>query len=300
SRRRPQSDKCGRVPVKRSGDPSGLDFIFKLIILFSLAFYMVDLGVMTNDKYYGVFTGIFPHKNLLGRVAIIMMFFYFYRFKLSRDFTYLFLGIISLIFCIKSESSGALAIFILSLFSVFLVYRIGSALFILIYFISVCAFLYFVPYIDEILINLEWLFDLIGKDVTLTGRTILWEFSLLEVINNFWLGYGYSVYWVFGKGTMLLPYFGLNFDSPHAHNGFIDLIIDIGFVGMSLYFIYIKNLISCSINNRSNEYSAMFLFIILFLFNSNLLEKSYFFYNDIQWVLYIISSVSIKNKMVGA
>uniref|UniRef100_UPI00260FC5BF methyltransferase domain-containing protein n=1 Tax=uncultured Vibrio sp. TaxID=114054 RepID=UPI00260FC5BF len=25
SRRRPQSDKCGRVPVKRSGDPSGLD-----------------------------------------------------------------------------------------------------------------------------------------------------------------------------------------------------------------------------------------------------------------------------------
>ena len=52
--------------------------------------------------------------------------------------------------------------------------------------------------------------NILGKDLTFTGRTVIWDYYINEIKNS----------WVIGYGVGYNPYKGL-----FAHNGFLDLMI---------------------------------------------------------------------------
>lgn len=82
--------------------------------------------------------------------------------------------------------------------------------------------------------NLALLADLLGKDVTLTGRTLLWEASLREGFNRPLLGHGWGGFWQ-GWLSPSRPVLDLNtWQPPHAHNALIDYFVTVGLVGVLL------------------------------------------------------------------
>ncbi len=76
----------------------------------------------------------------------------------------------------------------------------------------------------------------VDRDITLTGRTVLWTELLGEPINPFF-GTGYQSFWL---GLRAERYWHKwNFRPNQAHNGYLETYLNGGLVGVSLLFLMI-------------------------------------------------------------
>lgn len=117
----------------------------------------------------------------------------------------------------------------------------------------------------------EPLFNLIGKDATLTGRTLLWG-QLINVLSahHTFFGYGYTMFWRDEEAVMLLhqgfssnSFFGQM--ATGSHNDLLELWGSIGLVGILFYFVM---LLRCSrdVSRLSDQkYLVFSTYIFLFL-----------------------------------
>jgi exopolysaccharide production protein ExoQ len=81
--------------------------------------------------------------------------------------------------------------------------------------------------------------DMMGEDITLTGRTELWEELLLAPINPL-LGAGYQSFWITEENTSrIIKNLNLVFIPNQAHNGFLQTYLDGGLVALCLLVIII-------------------------------------------------------------
>ncbi|WP_226633810.1 O-antigen ligase family protein [Brevundimonas poindexterae] len=79
--------------------------------------------------------------------------------------------------------------------------------------------------------NSALILEALGKDPSLTGRTDIWESLMRRVAERPWTGYGYSAFW--GKESVPAHYVRLETGwlVPSAHNGWIDLLVQVGWPG---------------------------------------------------------------------
>jgi O-antigen ligase len=75
----------------------------------------------------------------------------------------------------------------------------------------------------------------LGKDPTLTGRTDIWASLLRQVEERPWLGYGYAAFWVDEMGPAWYVRRDIQWDSPTAHNGWLDVLVQLGWTGLALF-----------------------------------------------------------------
>jgi len=73
--------------------------------------------------------------------------------------------------------------------------------------------------------------EALGKDPSLTGRTLIWEALMRKVAERPWTGYGFSAFW----GEDSIPALEIRLETqwpvPSAHNGWIDLLVQLGWPG---------------------------------------------------------------------
>jgi exopolysaccharide production protein ExoQ len=84
--------------------------------------------------------------------------------------------------------------------------------------------------------NLESVTAALDKDPHLTGRTDLWEYAIDNIRDKPLLGYGYEAFWTYDSVPARRIREAINWDSaPHAHNGYIDLTLGVGVIGLLAY-----------------------------------------------------------------
>ena len=71
----------------------------------------------------------------------------------------------------------------------------------------------------------------LGKDPSLTGRTDIWAALMREVAERPWTGFGYQAFW--GRESVPAAFIRAEtqWPVPSAHNGWIDLLIQLGWPG---------------------------------------------------------------------
>nr|WP_246328905.1 O-antigen ligase [Brevundimonas lenta] len=78
--------------------------------------------------------------------------------------------------------------------------------------------------------------EALGKDPSLTGRTDIWEALMRRVAERPWTGYGYGAFW--GREGESVPADWVRKETgwtvPSAHNGWIDLLVQLGWPGAIL------------------------------------------------------------------
>jgi O-antigen ligase len=77
----------------------------------------------------------------------------------------------------------------------------------------------------------------LGKDATLTGRSMVWKLVLIAISRRPLLGYGFDVFWQGLKGPSLEIIAGTGWVVPNAHNGFLQAALDIGYLGLALVLV---------------------------------------------------------------
>ena len=90
-------------------------------------------------------------------------------------------------------------------------------------------------FVSILVVDPQILFALLGKDASMTGRIPLWIESARAAAARLWLGYGYGAFW--NPDSVLTQYVWARagWPAPNAHNGLLELDLDMGLLGGALY-----------------------------------------------------------------
>jgi exopolysaccharide production protein ExoQ len=287
-----------------------LSWAFGLAALFSYVFAMTlpifgVMGVGTPNSehlaHMGSWRGIYTHKNLLGRTMALGSMIFALSAMSSKKHNKL--GIIGIIGCglcvllvLLSTSKTALAILIFTLillpFYRALRWNYSALVPVMIFGIIIVGglFVFFLSYVDEILGGM-------GRDMTLTGRTDIWSAIWHKIQERWWLGYGYDGFWRGWYSPAEDVWLAVKFQPPHGHNGFLDLWLDLGFLGL---FVFLCSYFTGYIRaigwfRLMRTYTSLlpitFLTYMLFynITESSIFEQSLF------WILYLVVTLSMHN-----
>ena len=79
----------------------------------------------------------------------------------------------------------------------------------------------------------DTLFELLGKDPSLTGRTDIWEAVLRQSEKSPTLGFGFAAFWGLQSAPAEWVRDNTGWLVPTAHNGWLDLLVQLGSVGVT-------------------------------------------------------------------
>lgn len=79
------------------------------------------------------------------------------------------------------------------------------------------------------------LLGLIGRDASLTGRTDIWAELVTAINDRPMLGYGYLAFWGLDSEPRYWLEKAVDWNAPSGHNGWLDLAISLGLVGVAIY-----------------------------------------------------------------
>jgi exopolysaccharide production protein ExoQ len=92
-------------------------------------------------------------------------------------------------------------------------------------------------------ISIPILTEAVGKDATFSGRTKIWSAAWWAIQRQPWRGYGLGG--VFNSKTPITNAIltRVGFDVPHAHNGILELLLELGLIGLVLFIVYLTPLL---------------------------------------------------------
>jgi exopolysaccharide production protein ExoQ len=76
----------------------------------------------------------------------------------------------------------------------------------------------------------------LGKDATLTGRTVLWRIALAEIHKQPLLGVGYSAFWLHGNLLAEAIWRDFSIESRmgfHFHDTYLEFAVELGWLGVA-------------------------------------------------------------------
>ncbi len=101
--------------------------------------------------------------------------------------------------------------------------------------------------------------ELVGRDPTLTGRTLLWEWGFGAILERPVLGWGFVGYFNSDYGALpsRYTYQFWDYDIPHFHNSYVQTGVDLGLLGLLiLIFVLIYTTATAYTYARSAETEA--------------------------------------------
>jgi exopolysaccharide production protein ExoQ len=126
---------------------------------------------------------------------------------------------------------------------------------------------------------------------TLSGRTIIWDFLRYELGRKPLLGWGYQSFWQVGPdGPSIVDNPGWISQMPSGHNGYMDVMVEIGHVGFPFLIVFILATLHAlgRVADRDPTRAWLLLSLALFIIITNTLESVWMRGQDMQWTLFLI------------
>jgi O-antigen ligase len=224
------------------------------------------------------------HKNDFGRLLALASNIFLVAFMTRHKWRWAYLlGSLSAVFLIGGSRSGQ-AVVLLVLPPIALVMllwlrkmslQIRSLVLIVSLPIGLFLFLISNVIMTEVL-------NLLGKDPTLTGRSDIWNAVLSSLGHHVLLGGGYGTGWDLVAEGVLMRIGGT---MTHAHNGYLDLLLDVGIVGLSItltfYALILLKMNRYLLSVRRTEIVSLTLVVMLFSISGNWVASFLLDYNRI-------------------
>jgi exopolysaccharide production protein ExoQ len=185
-------------------------------------------------------TGITTNKNILGLDCLILGFFFFWHLlniwprekdRHRRNELILCLGFLIAIGWLLHMAHSSTSLFSLMV-------AIGVVLFLGLPFVNkrrigfyTIAFILFCVLVQMTFHISDQVIALLGRDPTLTDRTLVWKAVLQTDINPI-IGTGFESFWIGERQERISSLF--SFEINQAHNGYLETYINLGLVGLFL------------------------------------------------------------------
>ncbi len=282
--------------------------LLALVIVFlqsvALAIAMPDVGLHTDGPFVGSWRGVFTQKNQFGAHSTITMIALFmlanYAENKQRWALILFGGCFGALLVSSSVTAFALS-FVGLMLTVF--YRrfawlgkrsvlLGSL------FVLVAISFFYILFSNWVNI-----LDYFDKDPTLSTRTLIWHLVINSKIpGSPYLGYGRGIFW--NSPSLTVGFESAAYHVPaHAHNGFLDIILDVGLIGFSLFcitwFMTYVRAARLAYDRKAAAYLWPLVFLsMLILFN--IFESYLARLTTLYWILFIALAFSLSPKVLAS
>ena len=144
-------------------------------------------------------------------------------------------------------------------------------------------------------ISVGYLFDyilqLLGRDQTLTNRTIIWEMMDIYVENEPLFGYGFGAFWSSDAVTNFVDKWGY---IANAHSGYYEVLLNGGKVGLLLLcLLVISTLRSLILNYISHQDGKIFcIFISIFIIQLIVNYVAFILLNHNSFDMFLLAVIS--------
>jgi exopolysaccharide production protein ExoQ len=272
------------------------------ILCFGFTLAVPSLGI-EHGEHAGAWRGLFSQKNVLARVMVLSVLVHLSLVLNRERLQLLWWGglLISTALLLLSTSKTALLILLVLLIAAFLFRSLrGRSLYVFIGWLLGLLILSCLVLI--VLGNAELILTALGRDVTLTGRTGIWDVVVQKIAARPWLGYGYKGFWLGLNGDSGDVWYATFFMAPHAHNGYLDLLLDLGIAGFSLFSVSCLIAIGRAISWLRQQPSSMLgnypLLFLTYLLLYNITESSLILEpNNLFWLLYVTVAASLHAQV---
>lgn len=220
--------------------------IYLLLISTLLVFFVPEIGIMNYYIIQGAWSGIYWHKNHMGLLATFINILFLINIINSfpsRQRDILFWGVLylySLVFLYQTDSVAAYltTIFLHGLILVALLWLKFRQHIRRVHYLVVGTLLIVAAAI--LFINLDQFFAIFNRNTTLTGRIPMWSYLFDTYINEKpILGYGFNAFWyIKSHQEALQQAAGYPDTIIIADNGFLDILVNTGYVGLGLFLIF--------------------------------------------------------------
>jgi O-antigen ligase len=212
-----------------------------LVVVLSIltVIFLPSIGITqyanNNDELVGTWKGVTSAKNSLGWVCIAGLQIYAWRFMVEPGKRLRHGVALALFLFVAAETRSAtaligivLSIFILGMLSlrrwqspkrIALEWVVLGSVGLAVFAISLAP--------GDVL-------GLLGKNTDLTGRVPLWTTLVDSIRQRPLLGYGYGAFWQNGNPEMMRVWSLNPWQPPNAHNGYFDVMLDLGVAGLVL------------------------------------------------------------------
>jgi exopolysaccharide production protein ExoQ len=141
--------------------------------------------------------------------------------------------------------------------------------------------------------NSDRLLSALGRNSSLTGRIPLWQLVSKEIAARPIQGYGFAAFWNSWEGERVSETVNWEVSVPNAHNGFLEIWLGIGIVGLVLLLIgmwrnFRSSLHTARTHREIDQSWPLVLLIFTLLYNFT--ESSLLATNSLLWIAYIANS----------
>jgi O-antigen ligase len=266
-----------------------------------LALFLPQYGIDHSTDSNNGWMGIYAHKNLCSILTVILLpaAFYVPRLTLRSKMlngTYVALSV----FLVWMTQSATGKVMLVCVFGYSIVmkavekYSLKERTVVLLVVAMVALPLIFA----SIMFSGEITYFL-GKDPTLSGRTEIWHAVMVSVMKRPILGYGYQAFWRGIQGESASTELQIGSFMTHAHNGYLEIWLELGAVGLSLFLLSVisafRNALVCLRSGRS-VYIIWYISIVMLVVVMSIDEnKGIASSNSLPWILYILSCVGLSD-----
>ena len=291
---------ASRYTLKQQLELMSWTYGIVIVLSFIFAVAMPKLGIM-GAAHQGKWRGIFSHKNGLGQSMVysfLTFMFLTYQSKKHKLLMWVGMSLSILLLLLSASTSSMFNLFVLVVvFFVLYIVRIPYLLMMpVIALIITVGEAFYLWSID----NSGVIFNSVGKDATLTGRTDLWQLTTDMIWKQPWIGYGFGGFWQGLNGAesgYILR--AVTWTPSHPHNGYLQLLLDLGILGLSIFLIgFFRTMIRALNLIRSTTAVAALWPVVHMaqLLITSTTETQLFAANNIGWILYVALVFSLQSN----
>ncbi len=217
--------------------------VLGVIIFLSMLASFTSIGVMSGFDS-GRWRGLFGHKNSLGEMSAVLfvLLFGLYRFRWSlswRHLLYAFSALACLAFAGSATSLAVCFVMVAVILQIELIARMGvsAALRISIFLIGMTTVIAFANVI------LPLVTESLGRDLTFTGRTGIWQAFLFFAEQKPWTGWGWAT---IAQNEGMLGYIRQTLKLPNIqtpHSGYVALLVELGYPGVIVFATWLLSVL---------------------------------------------------------
>ena len=151
-----------------------------------------------------------------------------------------------------------------------------------------------------LLLGWQDLLAALGRDATLTNRTKIWHYALVFIAHRPWLGYGFGGFWRLDGLEANQFWVLVEFATPHAHNAWLELGLDLGIVGIAAAALTWSATLYRAVRGVTlppAQHAAFCLALLAGIFVENITEYEFMRQGHILWALFAAASAYLGMQL---
>jgi O-antigen ligase len=293
---------------------SALRPVLTIMLIGSIVFVITNpiygIEQMQLSELVGAWKGLTTQKNALGALATIgtLLWLHAWISGQARQ-PWPIVGLVAGVICLinSRSSTSIMATAFSSILMLMLMRSPGSlkrgmpyfiGIFVSVLLIYSLAVLKLIPGSEALLSPIA---AITGKDLTFSGRTAIWDIINIHIHYRPLLGSGYGAYWI-GADPSSESYetlIKLLFYPTEAHNGYLDIINDLGWTGgillMGYIIVYLRQALQLYKLDRGQ--GAIYLVILFHQLIGNLSESMWFNVRGVQFVIVTLATTCLIRSL---